>query len=354
MNNQPFLYFRGLRKSDHTVFVVSDGQKKYFDPVFRVNVPYSSGQQVKRQIIESLLRILNREPAPVTFYFDAPKLQEREVITPADPNYIDQLIGGWMVSLKGGETKTLKRRSPLSISALHPLHPLLSGLNNESITFDRSDRPHIHKVIVRNENGEILSEEEINKLLAGSDRSLSRKWIPDNTRATGLFVYDIAIDLRTLFCVSTNKLEPEITPATEENLRNQGWIETKNSFGKCLLAPETIRDQIINALAKALINWRITSNQSRTFSLMENIAIAISDNANKIAFSIRAELSDATDRPTAIPVIDETSGAYLFLTPLVSSIIPGFSGSADALDKAEQFLINYLNSFDYEKQEFIN
>ena len=354
MNKQPFLYIRGLRKSDYTVFVVSDGQKKYFDPVFRVNVPYSSGQQVKRQIIESLLSILNKAPAPVTFYFDAPKLQEREVITPADPNYVDLLIGGWMVSLKGGETKTLKRRSPLSISALHPIHPLLSGLNNENITFDRSDRPHIHKVIVRNDKGEILSEEEINKLLAGSDRSLSRKWIPDNTRASGLFVYDIAIDLRTLFCVSTNKLEPEITPTTEENLRSQGWIETKNSFGKCLVAPKEIRDQIIKALANAIINWRITSNQSRTFSLMETIALAISNNANKIAFSIRAELSETTERPSAVPVIDETSGANLFLTPLVSSIIPGFSGTADALDKAEQFLINYLNSYDYEKQEFIN
>lgn len=354
MNKQPFLYLRGLRKSDHTVFVLIKEQKKYFDPVFRVNVPYSSGQQVKRQIIESLLSILNKDPAPVTFYFDAPKLEEGEVTTPADPNYVDQLIGGWMVSLKGGETRTLKRRSPLSISALHPLHPLLSGINNEIITFDRSDRPHIHKVIVRNDKGEILSEEEINKLLADSDRSLSRKWIPDRTRASGLFVYDIAIDLRTLFCVSTNKLEPEITPATEENLRNQGWIETKNSFGKCLLAPKEIRDQIIKALAKALINWRITSNQSRTFSLMETIALAISDNANKIAFSIRAELSENTERPSASPVIDETSGANLYLTPLLSSIIPGFNGSTDALEKAEEFLINYLNSFDYEKQEFIN
>lgn len=41
--------------------------------------------------------------------------------------------------------------------------------------------------------------------------NLYRKWIPDNTRATGLFVYDVAIDLRRLFCVPTNQLEPEIT-----------------------------------------------------------------------------------------------------------------------------------------------
>lgn len=82
---------------------------------------------------------------------------------------------------------------------------------------------------------------------------------------------------------------------------------------------------------------------------METIALAMSDNANKIAFSIRGELSDATT-PTAYPVIDEKSGAKIFQTPLVSGIITGFSGSADALDKAEQYIIDYLNSYDYENQ----
>lgn len=48
--------------------------------------------------------------------------------------------------------------------------------------------------------------------------------------------------------------------------------------------------KIIPVLADALLNWRITSNQARTFSLMETLAIAISDNANTLAGAIRAKL----------------------------------------------------------------
>ncbi|MFX7621024.1 hypothetical protein ABTJ52_21900, partial [Acinetobacter baumannii] len=84
-----------------------------------------------------------------------------------------------------------------------------------------------------------------------------------------------------LFCVSTNKLEPELFPTIEEKLRNEGWIEGKNIFGNCLICPKEKREEIIKSLAYALINWRITSNQARTFSLMETVALAISDNANQ-------------------------------------------------------------------------
>jgi hypothetical protein len=67
-----------------------------------------------------------------------------------------------------------------------------------------------------------------------------------------------------------------------------------------LICPKSKRDEIIPKLANALINWRITSNQSRTFSLMETVALAISDNANQIAYAIRGELRDDREKPTAV------------------------------------------------------
>jgi len=60
--------------------------------------------------------------------------------------------------------------------------------------------------------------------------------------------------------------------------------------------PEQVRERLIPALAEAIIEWSITSNQARTFSLMETLAVSISDNANKIATSIRAKLSEEEDR----------------------------------------------------------
>lgn len=355
MNKNSFIYLRGCKHAAFTVFCVEDGQKSYYDPQFNVKVPYSSGQQVKRSIMGKLNEVLNVEPSPTEFYFDVDKkgaLKEGEVLSSCDPHYVDQLLGGWMRTPKGGKEKAVKRRSPFSISAMTPLHPLLASVPKENISFDRSDRPNVHKVVVRDANGNVLTDEQVSIFLNGSDRSLYRKWIPDNTRATGLFVYDVAIDLRRLFCVPTNQLEPEITSDMVETLKNDGWKVVNTVFGECLLMPKEQREKIIPAIADALIDWHITSNQARTFSLMETLAIAISDNANTLAAAIRAKLIDGDNdsKPKAKPIIDEHAGAATYVTLPCASYIVTETESADALDKAKQDLVNRMLIFDYENQ----
>lgn len=355
MNKNSFIYLRGCKHAAFTVFCVEDGQKSFYDPQFNVKVPYSSGQQVKRSIMDKLNEVLNVEPSPTEFYFDVDKkgaLKEGEVLSSCDPHYADQLLGGWMRTPKGGKEKAVKRRSPFSISAMTPLHPLLASVPKENISFDRSDRPNVHKVVVRDANGNVLTDEQVSIFLNGSDRSLYRKWIPDNTRATGLFVYDVAIDLRRLFCVPTNQLEPEITSDMVETLRTDGWKVVNTVFGECLLMPKEQREKIIPAIADALIDWHITSNQARTFSLMETLAIAISDNANTLAAAIRAKLIDGDNdsKPKAKPIIDERAGAATYVTLPCASYIVTETESADALDKAKQDLVNRMLTFDYENQ----
>lgn len=346
------IYIRTLKRADHTVFNVSDGQKYYYDTQFNRRIPFSSGQQVKRSLIDSLCEAISQIPSPTTFLFDVTKqkeLKEGEVYGTCDPTYADQLFGGWMKAAKGGKDRTLKRRSPLSISAMRALHPFLAGMDSENASFDRSDRPN-NKVIVRDENGNQLNEEEIVAFLEGKDRSLSRKWIPDNRRATGLFVFDIAIDLRRLFSVSINSFEPEMAEPTIEKLRSEDWVESENVFGKCLVAPKDLRDEWIPGLAKAIINWRITSNQSRTFSLMDTLALSISDNANLIAGSIRAKLSEE-DSKKADPIVDESiNGVETFVTLQAGAYIHTKSEKVDALEMAEQKLIKLMTAFDYENQ----
>lgn len=347
------IYIRTLKRAEHTVFNVGDkGQKYYYDSQFNRWIPFSSGQQVKRSIIDSISEHLNVIPSPTTFLFDVTKqkeLKEGEVYATCDPSYPDQLFGGWMKAAKGGKERTLKRRSPLSISAMRGLHPLLAGLDNDNASFDRSDRPN-NIVIVRDEQGNELSEGEIVQFLEGKDRSLSRKWIPNQSRASGLFVSDIAIDLRRLFCVSLNTFEPEMSDETIEKLKNEGWIESKNVFGPCLVAPENLRKEWAKALSKAIINWRITSNQSRTFSLMDTLAISISDNANLIAGSIRAKLSEE-DSGKAQPIIEEKmNGVETFVALQANGYIPTTSESANAIENAEKEIYNRIMAFDFENQ----
>jgi len=358
----PFIYFRSLRYAEHTVFSVADGQKFYYDPVFNTKSAYSSGQQVKRSVLDAMTTRLNVPFAPITFNWTINKdnvAQQGEAWSLCDPSFPDQLIGGYMKAEK--DTATVKRRSPLSISAMRPLHAFLGGLEEgkgEAMSFDRSNNADRHKVNVFRESKdgkrEMMTDEELNDWLESSKRSLPpKKWIEPQKRASGLFVYDVAIDLRTLFCVSTNKLEPEIYPETLEKLKNSGWKEAENVFGNCLVCPEKQRTKIIAALADSLLNWRITSNQARTFALQETLAVSISDNANQVAYAIRAVLDPEKDR-TATPIIDESSQAKIFLTPSVSGFFPGLSGKATAVDEASQYLIDQMMSFPYESQMIHN
>lgn len=354
MKQNSFIYLRGLKHASFTVFCVEDGQKSYYEPQFNVRVPFSSGQQVKRSIMEKLTEVLGVEPAPTTFYFDVDKngaLKEGEVLSICNPKYVDQLLGGWMRTPKGGKEKAVKRRSPLSISAMTPLHPLLASVPKENISFDRSDRTNVHKVVVRDANGNKLTDEQVSNFLEGNDRSLYRKWIPDNKRATGLFVYDVAVDLRRLFCVSTNLLEPEVNADVLEDLKSSDWKTVNTVFGECLVMPKEQRERIIPAIADALIDWHITSNQARTFSLMETLAVAISDNANVQAAAIRAKLiDDGGEKPKVKPIVDENAGANTFITLACANYIVTESESADALNEAKKELIERMMAFDYENQ----
>jgi hypothetical protein len=352
----PFLYVRVLRHCEHTVFSVADGQKYYKEPIFGEKIAYSSGQQVKRSVLDAMTSRLNIPFAPITFNWTINKenkAEQGEAWSLCDPSFPDQLIGGYMKAEK--ETATVKRRSPLSISAMRPLHPKLGGLEEkgEAMSFDRSATADRHKVNVFREvagKRELMTEEDLTTWLQTTKRALPpKKWIEPQLRATGLFVYDVAIDLRTLFCVSVNQMEPEVYPETLEKLKQAGWQETENIFGRCVVCPEKDRNRIIEALTDALLNWRITSNQSRTFSLMETLAIAVSDNANQVAYAVRAEL-DPESEYKARPVIDETGRAKIFLTPSISAFIKGFSGSAQALDDAAAYLTEQLQSFPFEKQ----
>lgn len=356
----PYIYLRVLRHAEHTVFSVQEGQKFYWDPQYGSKMAYSSGQQVKRSIMEELTTQLGVPHAPVTFNWEIDKqgkAGQKEPHSPCDPTYPDQLLGGYMKAESGDYT--VKRRSPLSISAMRPLHPKLGGLEGikENLTFDRTSHPegHIVKVSRLDDKGkrQELSTEELDEWLTSNKRNLpNRIWVPDHTRATGLFVFDIAIDLRTLFCVSLNRLEPELHLDMETKLREAGWVEGRNVFGACLICPREKREEIIRALAHSLLNWRITSNQSRTFSLMETLAIAVSDNANQIAFAIRGELREESvpGQPDAVVKLDETANAKLFITPVCGGYVAGAKGAVDALEKAEEELVSRMREFNFEKQ----
>lgn len=362
--SSPYIYLRGLKNVDHSVFCVEDGQKTYRDPQFsRRPQPFSSGQQVKRSILQETLEALGETTGPVEFLWKQEKKggipQEDIAVQPCDPGYTDQLLGGYMKASSKNtqqnedESFVVKRRSPLSISALRPLHPLLANVDAETGTFDRTEDPN-STVKLLGPKGQELSVEEMEQELEKLDKHLpKRKFLNAQSRANGLFIYDIAIDLRRLFCVSTvdiSKGEPEIYNRIKEKLKQDGWKESTNAFGPCLVCPKEKRDKIIDALATALTDWRITSNQARTFSLMEPLAYAISDKAYAVSGAIRGELREDTETDQAVPRIDKSSGADIFLGANISGFVKGEYGSAGAVDEAKAKLKEMMEAFPFEEQ----
>lgn len=368
---RPVLYLRALRQVDHTVFAVADGQKTYYDPIAGKSLPFSSGQQVKRSMLDYLMQLLGEGRAPVEFRYKIDpkekskdgkkKIGEDIAVLPLHPKYLDMLLGGYMKA-SGKDTekdekdegaKVIKRRSPLSISAMRPLHPFLAGTDKEkAMTFDRTNDAN-STVVLLDEHGRKMSFDDMIKLLEENQQSLRKaKYIDsrNQVRAYGLFVYDVAIDLRRLFAVSNESADPEITSETREDLKKLGWLEKSNAFGKTLVAPKEKRDKAIPALAEALLEWMITSNQARTFSLMPTLAVALGDRANAVAAALRTQLTvdGYSGRDTAIPVLDDRLGASLFITPNAEGYIPGASGDPAALDNARQWLIDRMMAYDYE------
>jgi hypothetical protein len=349
------LYIRGLRQVDHTVFAVADGQKTYRDPLTRRELPYASGQQVKRSLLDTFAAEIGEARAPVTFFkvLDKGTLKDREPHSACDPTYPDQLIGGWMraekrsADDKGG--RPVRRRAPLSISALRPISPHLAAVHTEeALTFDRRDAdPARNRVVVRDASGNEVSQEEIDKFLSGNNQTLrALNFLAPQKRAYGLYIYDVAVDMRRLFSVSTADQDPELDPDTIEKLKEQGWTEKDHE----LVAPTEVRERIIPALAYALLHWQITSNQSRTFSPMPPLAVALADRADKIATAIRADLDPeaGVSRPSATVVLDRMSEHSLFVTPVARGVIRGAEADAEAMDQAQAEIERRLRAFNYE------
>ena len=348
------LFVRGLRQVSHTVFSVQDGQKTYYDPQFGETVAYSSGQQVKRSILDAVSETLNERRAPVTFNKtltgsgENRSLGQGEPWSPCDPQYADQLLGGWMRAESGGGN-TVTRRSPLSISPMRPLHPLLAGLAHESISYDRRDDPEQHSVRVVDSDGNEVPEEEVRAFLESNERTLKRrKWISADDagpRAHGLYVFDVAIDLDRLFTVSTNQHEPELSTEKIDELKEEGWTLSEN--GEYLVCPEERQEEIIEALATGLTDWRVTSNQSRTFSPQPTLCLAVSDNANRVTNAIRADLTEEGRGEEAVPVIESFDGVSVYTMPACKGHVTGITARPDALDKAREDIVERLRAAEY-------
>lgn len=359
-----YIFVRGLKKVNYSVFCVDETQKIYYDKSTNTYNAYSSGQQVKRSIKDSFLENLNTSRAPLTFDFeiDGEKIKQKEVTQPCDPTYPDQLVCGWMSTPAKGSSDdkfSYTHRSPLSISAMTPLHPYLTTINTEKIiTFDRSESD-VEVIRVRekisNEKYNYLTEEEIKNFMNKNNASISKRKIAgnDEKRANGLYSFDVAIDLKNLFTVPLTLHDKNMSDETIEKLKQNGWNEKEDFMGKFLELPKQYHKLYAEAIADAIVNWKITSNQSRTFDTMPIVAVAVSTNANEIPNAIMGEIiedqitKDGKIMQKARLVIDnDYPNTNVYAMPVLKSIVLNnnitIETSKTAINDAKQDIENKI------------
>lgn len=285
------LFIRGLKKIDFSVLCVDSGQKTYYDPISGKSLPYSSGQQVKKSIMNNVYENSDYYPSPVVFVLkkDKDKMAQKEALSTCDPTYFDQLIAGYMYTpskkdqvvtdneddaKKNAENLgTIKSKAHISVGAMIPFNPNLAQIVEEKKLTYHIENPIF---IVKNEENRIMSDEDITKFLDDNNAKLSKiKMIDGEKRVTGIFRYDIDVDLERLFRVEITLNSEEVSKNIEKKLIDAGWKEVTIKNKKYLELPKEFHFEYASLLANAFVNWRINSNTSRTFDLMPTFAVAV-------------------------------------------------------------------------------
>lgn len=361
------IYIKVLKKVDHSVFCVDQNQKTYYDPMFDRYCPYSSGAQIKRSILLDFFNRSGIDESPKVFNLSFTKnkkdkdgggngdeIKNGEVWNTCDPRDIDQLIGGYMIAKSKGkgkgkqkkdseETQVLKRRSPLSISAMRPIHPLLSGTNMDAISFDRTMNKN-SVVQFKDGDGNILDTDQVLRDNPDSNQLTARTFIPKRLKtATGYFVFDVAIDIEKLFTVLTKTIDPEVSTKILQELE-ESWEEVQTFEGRGLMLPSAERrEEILDALIEAILNFKITSNQSRTYDPMKTLAVSICDDAQNVSYPIRTKvINEDSEKPSAKIIVDPNAPCNLYMTPFIEEISSAYEGSYDALSNAKEYAVSYI------------
>lgn len=351
------LYITGVKHVNLTVFNIDDDTKTYYDPIHNKSLPFSSGQQIKRCFMDNIRKkyydIFDFSTMEMRYNITKDSIEQKEALSSADNTCIDQMIGGYMRARKkdnennkkGDETNTITRRSPISFSPMTPVHPdLVSLTSNHLSTMDRTDRPN--DSIYFTKNNKEVDQEKILRYLDETNSFISkRKTYYEHKKVSGLFKFDMAIDLERLFRVSIKKYDPEVYPSAIKKLKDLGWKKVIIRGEEYLELPKEQHEKYAESIAESLIEFRINSNQSRTLDFMPTISIAVSDNPQLIPMVYRRKIDG--DNNNKLFIDNSSDEIKTFNTPLIEDYVVNYNEL--------NYNMNSLNEFKKEiKKKILN
>jgi len=379
------IYVRIIRnfRQPTVLCVGKNGQKTYWQNGRELG--YSSAQQGRYSFIVKLCKDFGVPLADFDFYYDKDNKQASKGISLENLDHIEALVRGYADMALSKKV----RESPFSVSAMTPIHEKLAGIGFDTISVGNGLREkHVNLIVNNSINNPTLKkkndatesadtdgdqtetsvqpekEEKLDKWslatpeetnawlenykLTGKDPTAPTLATNDKKVLYGTYDRFMSIDLTRLFMYNNdNRLKKEIDSIDEAKLIEKGWIpiETK-LYGKCLIAPQTYRDLLMQSIADSAVTNEITSNQSSNLASDEIIAIIVSDDASNLGYA--AYVSE-TDNGVEV-IFDETiENTKVFLTPhaLSHKYYTGF-------DRTHANFANRNNAIDYIEQELRN
>jgi hypothetical protein len=107
--------------------------------------------------------------------------------------------------------------------------------------------------------------------------------------------------------------------------------------------PKKYHEELAEAIAWGIVNWKITSNQSRTYDPMPTLSIAVSSRADEIVNAISSELYMNDGKEKAKIVIDENyPNTKIFSTNLLKGYVINSKTSNTAIDDAVAYIKNAI------------
>lgn len=417
------LYIRGLKLVQGQRFASvkyandKSGMNSTYDPIIGKTVGRMSGDSVKWHVLD-----LTQQHIRYTFYthcryINAIVVKEgktKERLTPDmimalnNPEFVVALWKGWLyldpyinklLSIDAGREK---RTGSLEVSDLKPIHGTMASIDRSSTVVNVEKYPgHVETIFydklgdnkspvpVKYEESEELDEIR-KKYMARHD--VYRKFNgTDFETCSGLYSFDINIDLDRLFTVDRREISDKMWDELIEN----GWkvIDEENNLVDPaivrqkankyviyrLLMPEERHDpkflgrsDCYRGLAYGIVMWKYESQNSRNLDMMPTISISVSDNPveiNKVYTAVPVKLKspkkdEKIDGEKTEPIelaisswkyklkiYDESDEVKIFNSQKLQEVAPDYTTSNpnkfsyDALENSVEYIASRIKEF---------
>lgn len=283
------LTIRMLFNVEGQVFNVGEaGTKKRYDPIFSRYYGYASADNVKHNIREIYLELIDKTADKLYFMKNVSsgdKDKQGAIYTDASiENEYYWLFGLWNADVKFKNQKYAKSslKSAINISDMLPIHTLLCSMDKQCGTRVGSSNDSV--CFYKGDNEVFYTPEELAKGVSLSmDEAVERfkntrpsNFYAKNETSSGLFYVDYVINLNDIKYVNISNFT--LNKEDKKLLEEKGFKFTMINNTERMEIPTDIAIEAFINLVESLFEWDFSSNNATHGSIKERLRTTIALN----------------------------------------------------------------------------